>query len=111
MTNKMFFEETKPGVFERNKNLHIKSNRWVNAQYNEIDNFCFNLRDGILNIFEHVNLEVSKNLFDNEFSELLKLKKLKNKDQVINDSDKNLGAVKADKMDVVKECQRQLYVH
>jgi hypothetical protein len=78
MTNKMFFEETKPGVFERNKNFHIKSNRWVDAQYNEIDNFCFNLRDGILNIFENTNLEVSKNLSDNEFFELLKLKNLKN---------------------------------
>ena len=109
MTNKMFFEETKPGVFERNKNFHIKSNRWVDAQYNEIDNFCFNLRDGILNIFENTNLEISKNLSDNEFFELLKLKNLKNKDQVINDSDKNLGAVMADKSDVVKECQRQLY--
>ena len=81
----------------------------VDAQYNEIDKFCFNLRDGILNIFENTNLEVSKNLSDNEFSELLKLKKLKNKEQVINDSDKNLGAVMADKSDVVKECQRQLY--
>ena len=87
----------------------MKKNRWVDAQYNEIDNFCFNLRDGILNIFENISLEVSKNLSDNEFFELLKLKKLKNKDQVINDSDKNLGAVMADKSDVVKECQRQLY--
>ena len=25
MTNKMFFEETKSGVFKRNKNFHIKS--------------------------------------------------------------------------------------
>ena len=32
MTNKMFFEETKPGVFERNKNFHIKSNRWVDEE-------------------------------------------------------------------------------
>ena len=62
MTNKMFFEETKPGVFERNKNFHIKNNRWVDAQYNEIDNFCFNLRDGILNIFEKYLLEVKQNL-------------------------------------------------
>ena len=34
------------------------------------------------------------------------IKEVKNKDQVINDSDKNLGAVMADKTDVVKECQR-----
>ena len=34
MTNKMVFEETTPGVFERNKNFRIKSNRWVDEQYN-----------------------------------------------------------------------------
>ena len=54
-------------------------------------------------------LEVRQNLFNNIFFELQKIRKLKNKDQVINDSDKNLGAIMADKTDVVKECQRQLY--
>ena len=34
---------------------------------------------------------------------------MKNKDQVINGSDKNLGAVMADKSDVFSECKRQLY--
>ena len=34
---------------------------------------------------------------------------VKNKNQIINDSDKNLGAVMADKEDVVIECKRQLY--
>ena len=105
----MFFEETEPGVFERNKNFHIKSNRWVDEQYNEIDKFCFNLRDGIVNIFEKLPLEVRQNLSNIEFSELQKIRKLKNKEQVINDSDKNLGAIMADKTDVVTECQRQLY--
>ena len=33
----------------------------------------------------------------------------KNKSQVINDSDKNLGAVIADKTDVITECKSQLY--
>ena len=33
----------------------------------------------------------------------------KNNNQIINDSDKNLGAVMADKEDVVMECKRQLY--
>ena len=34
---------------------------------------------------------------------------LKNKSHIINDSDKNLGAVMADKEYVIEECKRQLY--
>ena len=36
---------------------------------------------------------------------------IKNRNEVIcvNDTDKNLGAINADKADVVLECQRQLY--
>ena len=34
---------------------------------------------------------------------------MENKSQVIHDSDKNLGAVMADKMDAITECKRQLY--
>ena len=79
MTNKMFFEETKPGVFERNKNFHIKSNRWVDEQYNKIDNLCFKLRDGITNIFEKCPLKVRQNLSNNEFFELQKIRKFKKK--------------------------------
>ena len=45
----------------------------------------------------------------NEFSALQNIMEAKNKSQIINDSDKNLGAVLADKEDVVIECKRQLY--
>ena len=92
MTNKMFFEETTPGVFERNKNFHIKSHRWVDEQYNEIDHFCFKLRDGITNLFEKFPLEMKQNLSNNEFFELQKIRDMKNKTQVINDSDKKIGS-------------------
>ena len=109
MTNKMFFEETSPGIFERNKTFRIKSNNWVDEQYNEIDNFCFKLRDGITNLFEKFPMEIKQNLSNQEFFEIQKIRNLKNKDQVINDSDKNLGAVMADKSDVFSECKRQLY--
>ena len=34
---------------------------------------------------------------------------MKNKSQVINDSDKNSGAVIADKTDIITECKSQLY--
>ena len=60
MTTKMFFEETTAGIFERNKNFHIKSNRWVDEQYNEIDNFCFKLRDGITNLLKSSPWKLNK---------------------------------------------------
>ena len=67
MTNKMFFEETSPGNFERNKTFRIKSNHWVDERYNEIDNFCFKLRDGITNLFEKFPMEIKQNLSNQEF--------------------------------------------
>ena len=45
----------------------------------------------------------------NEFSAHQNVMEAKNENQIINDSDKNLGAVMADKEDVVIECKRQLY--
>ena len=47
MTNKIFFEETTPGVFVRNKVFGIKSNWWASDHYREVDEFCFKIRDGI----------------------------------------------------------------
>ena len=39
----MFFEETKTGVFERNKNVHIKNkNFWADENFKEIDDFVSN---------------------------------------------------------------------
>ena len=46
---------------------------------------------------------------NNEFSALQNVIEVKNESQIINDSDKNLGAVMADKEDVVIECKRRLY--
>ena len=60
LPNKRFFEETKPSVFERNKKFHIKSNTWFNEQYNEIDDFCYKISDGITNLFENSPLEVKQ---------------------------------------------------
>ena len=34
MSNKVYFTETIPGTFVRNKNFHIKNNWWANEQYN-----------------------------------------------------------------------------
>ena len=109
MSNKAYFSETTPGTFVRDKNFHIKFNWWANEQYNEIDNFCFKLRDVITNLFENFPVETKCNLSNQEFFELQNISDLKNKTEVINDSDKNLGAVRADKADVITECKRQLY--
>ena len=78
MTNNMFFEEKQPGVFERNKNFHIKNkNFWVDENYIEIDDFCFRLRDGITNIMENVNKESAENLSKNEFFALQNIMDMK----------------------------------
>ena len=69
MTNKMFFEETTPGVFVRNK-FGLKNNWWASAQYKEIDKFCFKIRDGIANIIDSNNILNVQNLSKLEFSAL-----------------------------------------
>ena len=56
MTNKMFFEETTPGVFVRNRKFGLKNNWWASAQYKDIDEFCYKIRDGIANIIESNNI-------------------------------------------------------
>ena len=109
MTNKMFFEETNPGVFVRNPNFGIKNNFWVPEQYKEINEFCFRIRDDIVELFESKNIFNKQNLSKQEFGALNSLFDKKNDEFIINDSDKNLGAAAAEKEDVIKECKRQLY--
>ena len=109
MSNKVYFTETTPGTFVKNKNFHIKNNWWANEQYNEIDNFCYNIRDGIANLIDGHNEMLKQNLSNKEFSELQKIVVNKNVVHVVNDTDKNLGAAVADKTDIIVECKRQLY--
>ena len=109
MSNKVYFTETTPGTFVRNKNIHIKNNWWANEQNNEIDNFCYNLRDGIANLIDGHNEMLKQNLSNKEFNELQKIVVNKNVVHVVNDINKNLGAAVADKKDVIVECKRKLY--
>ena len=87
----------------------------MDESFKEIDDFCFKLRDGITNIIENVNKDVAENMPKNEFYALQNVMEAKNENQIINDSDKNLEAVLADKKDVVIECKKQtirhFYVH
>jgi len=110
MTNKMFFEETTPGVFIRNKKFGIKNNWWASEHYREINEFCFKIRDGIAGIINAGNILNKQNLSKLEFSALqMLIAKRTTQEFVINDSDKNLGAAPAEREDVIKESSRQLY--
>ena len=79
----MFFEETQPGVFERNKNFHVKNKNFrADESYKEIDNFCFKLRDGMTNIMENVYKESAGNMSKNKFSALQNIMEVKIENQI-----------------------------
>ena len=61
MSNKVFFAETSLGTFVRNKKIHIKNNFWANEQYNEIDNFCYKICEGIASIIDGQTEVLKKN--------------------------------------------------
>ena len=71
--------------------------------FNEMDEFCWQLRDGINKVVEnHSTYDSSFNLSTKENRALHKLIAEKNKVHVINDTDKNLGPANADKSDVIR---------
>ena len=110
MQNKMFFSETSPGTFKLNKQFHLKTHFVSKETFNEVDEFCWLLRDGISNLVEKfIKSDFSTNLCKKEKRALHTLVTEKNRVHVINDTDKNLGPANADKSDVIKECKRQLY--
>ena len=73
-----------------------------------VNNFCWNVRDGINFLFE-TDIKEKQNLSNQEKKSLKVLIKNQNVKICINDTDKNLGPISTDKSDVIKECQRQLY--
>ena len=73
-----------------------------------VNNFCWNVRDGINFLFE-TDIKEKQNLSNQEKKSLNVLIKNRNVKICINDTDKNLGPISTDKSDVIKECQRQLY--
>ena len=70
--NKVYFTETTPGTFVRNKKFHTKNNRWANEQYSEIDNFCYRIRDGIANLIDGNVKMLKQNLSNKKFNVLQK---------------------------------------
>ena len=107
MNSKVYFSESesKPGVFEKNKKFRLKSNF---VPPTAVNNFCQNVRDAINVLFEQDIVE-KQNLSNKEKRSLKTLMKNKNVEICIDDTDKNLGPISADKVDVIKECHRQLY--
>ena len=110
MNNKVYFTETKPGVFERNAKFKLKSNFVANIQYNEIDMFGQRVREKINEVIERViKQKIGQNISNKEKTALRNLIRTKNKSIVIKDADKNMGTEEdADKTDVVSECERQM---
>ena len=50
----MFFVETTPGTYCLNKQFHLKNYFVARESSNEIDEFCWQLRDGINDIVENL---------------------------------------------------------
>ena len=110
LRNKMYFLETSPGIFCLDKQFHLKNRFVAENTHNEVDVFCWQLRDGIIELIENqVKFDVRTNLSGKEKQAFHKFVTERNKIHVIIDTDKNLGPVNADKSDVINEYKRQLF--
>ena len=111
MNNKMFFfVEKSPGTFVRDKTFRIKSSWNCMEEYNDVNKFCFNVRDRLDIVFQkNLGTKRSQNMSNKEKTALKVLQQNKNVSVVINDTDKNVGPACADKEDVIKESRRQLH--
>ena len=71
LQNSMFFTETTPGTFCLNKQFCLKNHYVAKDTFNEVDEFCWQLRDGINEIVEnHIKYDYSFNLSTKEKSAL-----------------------------------------
>ena len=77
------------------------------TEYTAVNKFCWNIRDEINILFENNISE--KKLSKKEKCALNILIKNRNVKIWVNDTDKNLGPISADKDDAIKECQREFY--
>ena len=99
-----FFLETSPGTYHLNNKFHLKSHFVSPETFNEVNEFCWLLRDGISNLVEnYVKFDFTTNLCKKEKRALHTLVTEKNRVHVVNDTDKNLGPASADKSDVINE--------
>ena len=106
MNAKVYFSENKPGILEKNKNFCLKIilcpllNTW------QLINFVGTL--GMQLIFFLKQTERKNKICLKKKKRALNiLIKHRNVKVCVNDTDKNLGPLSADKSDVIKECHRQ----
>ena len=105
MQNKVYFTESKPGVFEKNPKFKVKTNWEADIINKEVEAFGWRVRDKISEMIESkIHEKVGQNISNKEKTALRKLICTKNNKIVVNDTDKNMGAADADKKDVVFEC-------
>jgi len=74
MQNNMFFSETSPGTYHLNKKFHLKSHFVSPETFNEVNEFCWLLRDGINDLVEKfIKSDSTSNLGKKEKRALHKL--------------------------------------
>ena len=100
----MFFVETTPGTFCLNKQFHLKSHYVAKDTFNEVDEFCWQLRDGINDIVENqIKFDCSEYKSKTALHRLIAEKSLSSMART-----KNVEQLTQYKSDVIKQCKRQL---
>ena len=96
LNNTMYFKETSPEYFEREKKFKIKPSYNTFKEYNAVNEFCFRIRDRISNLMVKSEKDkVFQNISYQEKEELNTLIKNKNIYVCINDTYKNMGTCNA----------------
>ena len=79
MHNKVYFTETKPGIFEKNSKFRLKTNWVANTQYKEVKALGWRIRDRINNAIESMTkTKTAQNMSDKEKTALRNLIRAKN---------------------------------
>ena len=67
MHNKVYFMETKPGIFEKNSKFRLKNNWVTNTKYKEVEAFGWRIRDRINNAIESmIKTKTAQNMSNKE---------------------------------------------
>ena len=56
MHNKIYFTETKPGVFEKKSKFKLKTNFVANTKYKEVEAFGWRVREKISEVIEKTKI-------------------------------------------------------
>ena len=68
MNNKMFFFiEKTPGVYERDKQFRVKSSWSCGEDFNDVNNFCWKVRENLRSLFENnIGIKRAQNFSNKE---------------------------------------------